>query len=143
MQVCGEAEGLDLINMVGGRLHWLLSPIDPGCTLTFGPTSALMHFVRRPGRDRLTVRVAAVDKAAVPGRVRVRVLVHVSRRGVAVPHARVHFAGGLSVTGPRGLAWVSARLDLPGRFKALATEGRRYGLSGLTPVGVAATATAR
>ena len=86
MQVCGEAEGLDRINILGGRMHWLLSPVDPGCTLTFGPTSALMHFVRSPGRDRLTVRVAAVDKAAVPGRV--RVLVHVSRRGVAV-RARV------------------------------------------------------
>ena len=141
MQVCGEAEGLDLINMVGGRLHWLLSPVDPGCTLTFGPTSALMHFVRRPGRARLAVRVLAVDAPAVPGRA--RVLVQVQRRGVAVHRARVRFAGGLGVTGPRGFTWVSTRLDLPGRFKALATEGRRYGLSSLTAVGLPATATAR
>ena len=82
-----------------------------------------------------------MDAPAVPGRA--RVLVQVSRRGVAVPRARVRFAGGLGVTGPQGPHLGRHELDLPGRFKALATEGRRYGLSGLTPVGLAATATAR
>jgi hypothetical protein len=140
MQVCGEAEGLDLINIVGGRLHWLLSPVDPGCTLSFGPTSALMHFVRRPGRARLSVRVLALDAPAVPGRA--RALIRVTVGGIPVRGAVVRFAGGLGVTGRRGLAWAGARLDLPGRFKALARRGRSYGLSDLVPVGLAATAAA-
>ena len=51
MHICGESEGLDLISTLGGRLHWLIAPADPECNLTFGPTSALLHFVRRPARD--------------------------------------------------------------------------------------------
>ena len=132
--LCGEAEGLDQIQIAGGRLHWLLGPIDPGCTLTFGPSSALVHYVRRPGRERLKVEVLTVNAPAVPGRV--RVLVKVTRRGLPVRGARVSFAGAHGVTGPRGLALAGTTLGAPGRFKALARSGRSYGLSGLAPVGL-------
>ncbi len=132
--ICGEAEGLDLIPIAGGRLHWLLSPIDPGCTLSFGPTSALVHFVRPPGRDRLKVEVLTVNAPAVPGSV--RVLVKVTRGGLPVRGARVSFAGAHGVTGRRGLALAGTTLDAPGRFKALARIGRSYGISGLAPVGL-------
>jgi hypothetical protein len=114
--LCGESEGLDIIPTLGGRLHWLIAPFDPGCELSFGPTGALLHFVRRPGRERLKVSVRG-------NRVRV------TRRGRAVRGARVSFAGARGLTGPRGVARVRARIELPGRFAALARKGRSYGLS--------------
>jgi hypothetical protein len=120
--LCGESEGLDIIPTLGGRLHWLIAPFDPGCELSFGPTSALLHFVRRPGRERLKV---SVDGARV----------RVTRRGRAVPRARVSFAGARGLTGPRGVARIRARIELPGRFAALARKGSRYGLSILVEVG--------
>ena len=72
MKVCGESEGLDVIPTLGGQLHWLIAPSDPGCTLTFGPTSALLHFTPRPGRERLRVQVLSVRAGELPGRVRAR-----------------------------------------------------------------------
>jgi hypothetical protein len=140
MEVCGESEGLDTVRTLGGSLHWLLAPFDPGCTLTFGPTSALLHFARRPGRPRLEVKVLDSTAAALPGKVGVRVAV--TRRGRPVAGARVRFAGGAGRTGPHGVAAVRAHLELPGRFKALAAKGRRYGLSPLVPVGIASAAAA-
>jgi hypothetical protein len=134
LQMCGESEGLDTIPTLGGALHYLLSPADD-CKLTYGPTSALLHFVRRPGRPRLRVRFVSYGLfSKLPGRV--RSIVRVTRNGEPVRGARVYFAGGKSRTGRRGLALVEARLELPGRFKALARSGRSYGLSRLVPVGV-------
>jgi hypothetical protein len=138
MSICGESEGLDVIPTLGGKLQWLIAPFDPGCQLTFGPSSALLHFARSPGRARFDVDVLGTEVSEVPGRV--RALVRVMRGDRAVCHARVSFAGGKSYTGRRGFAIVSTRLEVPGRFKALARKGRRYGLSDLVPVGVASTA---
>ena len=131
-EMCGEAEGLDTINTLGGTLHWLLSPLD-NCQLTYPPSSALLHFVRRPGTPRLQVRVAASKLTGLPGRT--RTLVVVSRAGKPVSGARVAFAGGRARTGKRGLAMVQARVVRPGRYKALARSGGSYGLSELVPVG--------
>ena len=59
---CGESEGLDLFSGLGGRLHWIIAPSDDsGCTLTYGPTSALLHFQRSPGRQRYDVKVLDVE----------------------------------------------------------------------------------
>ena len=127
MKVCGESEGLDTIRTLGGELHWLIAPSDPGCTLTFGPTSALLHFARRPGVRGLTVKVVRVQPATLPGRVQAKV--RVTRRGRPVPGARVSFAGASLTTNRRGIATVWAPLELPGRFKALARKGGAYGLS--------------
>jgi hypothetical protein len=137
MKVCGESEGLDVIPTLGGELHWLIAPSDPGCTLTFGPTSALLHFTLRPGRERLRVKVISVGAGTLPGRVKARI--RVTRGGAPLAGARVSFAGGTARTGKRGTAQVSTRLALPGRFKALARQGRRYGLSDLVPVGIEAS----
>jgi hypothetical protein len=138
MSICGESEGLDVSPTLGGKLHWLIAPFDPGCQLTFGPSSALLHFARSPGRARFDVDVLGTDVSGVPGRV--RAVVRVTRGDRPVRHARVSFAGGKSHTGRRGLTIVSTTLEVPGRFKALARKGRRYGLSDLVPVGVASTA---
>jgi hypothetical protein len=127
MKVCGESEGLDIIKALGGELHWLIAPSDPGCELTFGPTSALLHFAREPGRAGLRVRVVAWLARAIPRGVVAEI--RVTRRGQAVAGARVSFAGGSSRTNKHGIAKVSAPLDLPGRFGALARKGGSYGLS--------------
>lgn len=131
--LCGESEGLDLIPTLGGRLHWLIAPFDPGCELTFGPTGALLHFVRRPGRERLRVTDLAVTGAAAPGAF--GVTVRVTRRGRAVRGARVRFAGYRGRTNKYGRATIEGTLELPGRFSVLARKGSRYGLSELAEVG--------
>jgi hypothetical protein len=61
----------------------------------------------------------------------------VTRAGRRLPGARVNFAGGSARAGRRGRATVSTRLELPGRYKALARQGSSYGLSRLLPVGIA------
>ena len=131
--LCGESEGLDLIHTLGGRLHWLIAPFDPGCELTFGPTGALLHFVRRQGRERLRVTDLAVTGAAAPGSF--GVTVRVTRHGRAVRGARVRFAGYRGRTNKNGWATVEGTLELPGRFSALARKGGRYGLSEPAEVG--------
>ena len=60
----------------------------------------------------------------------------VKRRGRPLAGARVSFAGAGGMTSKRGIAVVSTRLDLPGRYKALARQGGRYGLSDLVEVGI-------
>ncbi len=134
MQICGESEGLDTIRTLGGELHWLIAPFDPGCTLTYGPGSALLHFARRPGRAGLGVKVLRVAAGTLPGRVHVKV--RVTRFGRAVAGARVSFAGATNRTGRRGIASLWPPLDLPGRFKALARRDGRYGVSGFVEIGM-------
>ena len=135
MRICGESEGLDFIPTLGGSLHWLIAPFDPGCELTYGPTSALLHFVPRPAHRRFTVTVTKTEVGTLPGTVRATVR---ARRatGRALPDALVNFAGGKARTNSRGLATVSTRLELPGRFRAVAREGDGFGASLLIPVGL-------
>jgi len=122
---CGESEGLDTVRLLGGELQWLVGPDGGGCQLTYGPTSALLHFVPRPGKPGLKVT------AALRGKV---VKVRVTRRGAAVARAQVSFAGTTARTDKRGRATLQPKLVLPGRFKALAVARGRYGVSGLTAV---------
>lgn len=136
MRICGESEGLDMIPTLGGTLHWLIAPFDPGCELTYGPSSALLHFVPRPARQRFTVTVTDARVGALPGPV--RVTVRASRAGAGVPDARVSFAGARARTNGRGVATISTRLELPGRFRAVVRQGERYGTSPLVPVGITA-----
>jgi hypothetical protein len=49
----------------------------------------------------------------------------------------VTFAGATARTDKHGNATVSAFLELPGRFRALAQRGQSYGVSELVPVGIA------
>jgi hypothetical protein len=125
---CGESEGLDVIHTLGGELHWLIGPSgENGCKLTYGPASALLHFVPRPGAKGLQVRASLAGK---------RVKVRVSHHGAAVAGARVSFAGAAGRTNARGAATLKPTLVLPGRFKALARAGGRYGVSKLVETGL-------
>jgi hypothetical protein len=95
--------------------------------LTYGPTSALLHLVPRPGKRGLRVR-ARLDGGTVK--------VHVSRHGHPVVRARVSFASASGRTSVHGSATLKPKLALPGRFKALARVGRFYGLSKLIEIGL-------
>jgi hypothetical protein len=132
MHICGESEGLDTISMLGGRLHWLIAPSDSGCNLTFGPTSALLHFVRRPARERYDVTITGIGESGQAGSTHreVKATVEVTRDGDhPVNGARVRFVGGKARTDRRGTATVSAGLDTPGRFGVYVRKGQRYGIS--------------
>jgi len=137
MSICGESEGLDVIHTLGGELQWLIGPFDPGCSLTFGPTSALLHFVPAPAHNRFEVAVTDSTVGVLPGEV--RATVHATRDGKPLRQARVSFAGGTARTDKEGIATVSTRLELPGRFKALVQKGQNYGVSELVPIGIAPT----
>ena len=137
MSICGESEGLDVIHTLGGELQWLIGPFDPGCSLTFGPTSALLHFVPAPAHNRFEVAVTDSTVGVLPGEV--RATVHATRHGKPLRQARVSFAGGTARTDKEGIATVSTRLELPGRFKALVQKGQNYGVSELVPIGIAPT----
>ncbi len=135
---CGESEGLDLFSGLGGRLHWIIAPSDDsGCTLTYGPTSALLHFVRSPARARYSVDITTLGEKISPGSTEREVTagVEVTRdTGVPVRGARVRFAGGRARTGADGLTTVTTTLDTPGWFSAYARKGKRFGVS--IPVGI-------
>ena len=139
LEICGESEGLDTIPTLGGELHYLIAPFDPGCQLSFGPSSALLHFVPRPAHDRFAVEVTEVE-GTPPGEVEATILAH--RDGRPLRQARVSFAGATARTDKDGVATVVAPLELPGRFAALVTQGQNYGVSELAPVGVPAAANA-
>ena len=133
LKLCGESEGLDTVATLGGTLHWLIAPSDSGCKLSFGPSSALLHFTPHSGRSGLRVKVLRVRApATLPGRVQAKV--RVTRRGRALAGARVSFAGASGLTGRRGTVVLTTPLELPGRFKAVARKDSRYGLSRLVEV---------
>jgi hypothetical protein len=120
---CGESEGLDTISTLGGTLHWLVGPSgENGCKLTYGPSSALLHFVAPPGKRGL--RVSATRHGS-------KVSVRVTRHRMPVSGARVTFASAHGRTNAHGRATLKVKLVLPGRFKALARAGGRYGVSKL------------
>jgi hypothetical protein len=135
---CGESEGLDVIPTLGGELHWLISPFDPECQLTYGPSSALLHFLPRPAHERFDVEVTHTETGALPGEV--RATVRATREGHPLRQAPVSFAGGLARTDKNGTATVRTTLELPGRFKALVQRGQNYGASELVPVGLPSAA---
>jgi len=137
-RMCGESEGLDAIPTLNGRLHWLIAPFDPGCELTFGPTSALLHFKWAPPYERFQVVVTHTQAETLPGQV--RATVRATFGGQPLRGVRVTFAGGAALTGDHGYATVVTRLERPGRFRAFVQRDQNYGLSGLVPVGLSQSA---
>ena len=141
MQACGESEGLDIIPTLGGELHWVIAPFQAGCSPTFGPSVALLHFIPTPRHERYDVEVTDVDVGAIPGPV--RVTVHATGYGRPLRWARVSFAGATGRTDKYGVATMALNLDRPGEFRALAWRGQNYGASDLVNVGVGAAASAQ
>jgi hypothetical protein len=51
--IIGESEGLEIVDALGGVLHWLVTPYQTGGRPpTYGRTSALVHFVPAPGTKK-------------------------------------------------------------------------------------------
>lgn len=126
--VQGEAEGLHVTSLLGGKLHFLVAPlaIHP----TFGSKVALLHFTpaARPG-----LRVKA--RAARATTLRPVVSVRVARRGHPVRGATVTVAGKRGRTNAAGRAKLRPVLDAPGSFAALARRGRLQGRSEFLALG--------
>jgi hypothetical protein len=137
---CGESEGLDLFSQLGGRLHWILAPSDDsGCKLTFGPTSALLHFVRRPARQRYDVNLTHLVLGVSSGsnETQVSATIKVTRDGSHPVHgATVRFADGRARTGHGGVGIVSTTLETGGRFSAYARKDKRFGISNRVGINV-------
>jgi hypothetical protein len=129
--VSGESEGLHAMRLLGGRLHWLIAPLPSGGRpLTFGPSSALLHFSPVRGQRRLDVS-AHVRTAGAHAPL---AIVKVTRRGHSVRGATVSLAGFKARTNRRGRARIRVALDRPGRYGAVARKGSRNGLSDLVTV---------
>jgi hypothetical protein len=138
-KICGESEGVDTIRTLGGELHWLISPVGSNCQATYGPSTALLHFVPRQGRRALKVSAKRLRNGARRVRVRIRVTSH----GRPVKGARVSFAGSRSEhTNVHGYAVAAAPLVRPGRFKVLARTKQSYGLSRFVVVEAASATSA-
>jgi hypothetical protein len=118
--VHGESEGLTQVQLLGGRLHYLVAPLPPGQP-TFGPSVGLLHFTtgRWAGRG-LRVTSRSPDATSLTPTVNVTV----RRHGHAVEGARVSVAGFRATTNRRGRATVRPKLGVAGNFAALASKGR-------------------
>jgi hypothetical protein len=138
MRICGESEGLDLIPTLGASLHWLIAPSGGGCQLTFGPSSALLHFIRRPAHERYAVEVTNLDAPSIPGDV--EATVRATHQGQPLRNTRVTFAGGVARTNNNGIATVEVTLERPGRFSAVARNGASFGISDRVSVGLSGSA---
>ena len=135
--VQGEAEGLVQVQLLGGRLHFLVAPL--AAQPTFGPTVGLLHFT--PGRwARRGLSVGAT--AARQRSLRPRVTVMVRRAGRPVEGAAVSVAGFRARTNARGRALVKPVLGAPGSFAVVAQRGSRRGRSRLLRFGPTTATTA-
>ena len=133
-RVQGEAEGLALAKVLGGRLHFVVAPL--ASRPTFGPSVGVLHFApgRWAGRGlRVTVRATRQSSR------RPRVHVRVTRSGRPV-EAVVHVAGERAETNARGRATVTPALAVPGTFAAMAQTGRQRGRSKFLRLGEAPAA---
>ena len=119
--IVGESEGLDVVDALGGTLHWIVTPLDPaGRPPTYAlPGNALLHFASRTRREPL--RLTATPRRLIAGR-RTRVTFSTAVHGVAAAGALVDFRGRLERTSAAGVARFTVRPRRPGRYVARATR---------------------
>lgn len=124
----GESEGLDVVDALGGELHWQVMPFDPtGAAPTFGVGhGAIVSFVRRA---QAVVRLEARPRR-IPAGGRTRVRVTAALRYLDADHplagVRVRAAGARAVTDARGRATLELR---PRRAGRVVLVGRRAPLA--------------
>ncbi len=119
--IAGESEGLDVADLLGGTLHWIVTPFDPaGGAPTYPPPgNALLHFVARTPRGRL--RLTARPQRLVVGRpAHVRFTATVRRAAAA--GVAVRFGGQLRLTSARGVAAFTVTPSRRRRYVARATR---------------------
>jgi hypothetical protein len=119
--VVGESEGLDVVDALGGVLHWIVTPVDPaGRPPTYGAGSnALLHFM--PATPRRALRLAVTPRVLIAGqRARITFVATTRRRPVA--GADVRLAGARNRTSQRGVARLTVRIARRGRYRATASR---------------------
>ena len=131
--VQGEAEGLHVTSLLGGRLHFLVAPL--ALKPTFGPSVGLLHFTPSAGSG-LRVSASATRRGTPRPRVRLRV----TRRGSPVAGARVSIAGASARTNANGAVTVWPAISVQGHFAAVARNGRLQGRSRFLKLGPAPSA---
>ena len=125
-QLVGESEGLAVSQVLGGVLHWVITPFNPeGRQPTYGPNhNVLLHFVAR-GSQQGRLRLSARPPRARTGR-RTRFRFRVTRRvgsdTVPVRGATVRLGRRRARTNADGRADVYVRFRRPGRKTARATK---------------------
>ena len=119
--IFGESEGLDVVDALGGTLHWIITPFDPaGRPPTYAPPgNALLHFVSRTPRDRLRL---AVEPRRVVVRGSARLTFTATANGAPAAGAVVRFRGRLERTSAAGVARFTVALRRPGQYLARATR---------------------
>jgi hypothetical protein len=119
--IVGESEGLDVVDALGGALHWIVTPVDPaGRPPTYPPPgNRLLHFV--PVGALARMHVAVIPRRLVRGR-RTRVRVAVSARDAPVAGADVRVRGQAKRTGASGFATFTLRIRRAGRYGVRATR---------------------
>lgn len=125
----GESEGLDVVDALGGELHWQIMPFDPnGAAPTFGTGhGTIASFVRRA--DAIIRLKAKPSRIPVGERTPVRVTAYLTYLGADHP------LGGVRVTGPGDAARTNARgratLELrPRRAGRIRITGNQPPISG-------------
>jgi hypothetical protein len=120
----GESEGLDVVDALGGLLHWQVQPLDPrGRPPTFGTGhGALVSFI--PRADAVVRLRASPTRLRAGRRTRVAVTASVRFAGAEHPLAgvRVRAAGAAARTDARGRATLRVRPARAGRLRIVATK---------------------
>jgi hypothetical protein len=136
--IFGESEGLDVLPVLGGLLHWIVTPVDPkGRPPTYGTSSnVLLHFVPA-GNPPAPVAgspgaLPALRVAARPRRIAARrrtvVTFTVTEDGTPAAGVRVMVAGRHARTGRRGVARLALRPHAAGTLRVRARRpGARTG----------------
>jgi hypothetical protein len=124
-RIVGESEGLDVIDALGGVLHWIVTPFDrAGRSPTYGAGSnVLLHFV--PATRRRILRLTVTPRELVAGRpTRMTFVATTVRNGRRRPvaGAQVRLAGARARTSARGVARLMVRIARPGRHRATANR---------------------
>jgi hypothetical protein len=119
--IVGESEGLDVADVLGGTLNWIVTPFDAaGRPPTYPPPgNTLLHFLSRTPRGRM--RVSAAPNRLIAGR-RTRVRFTVTGQHGAVAGAAVRFRGQVKPSAATGIAEFTVTLPHPGRYRARATR---------------------
>jgi hypothetical protein len=107
-----EPEGIDVVDALGGVLHWVIRPAS-------GQGNVLVHFAPTGRRAKLRLRVRPARILA--GR-RTVLRFRATRGGRPVTGAVIRLAGRWVRTGASGKARMKVRFSQPGRHRATATR---------------------
>jgi hypothetical protein len=119
--IAGESEGLDIVNALGGVLHWIVTPFDPaGRPPTYPPPgNVLLHFV--PTTARAQMHLAVTPRRLTSGH-GTRITVTASAQQSPVAGADVRFRGHVKRTAAAGVVRFTVRLRRPGLYPVRATR---------------------